>query len=94
MTAQEMIIDYAAKTTPDGFTAQQWAGKMMAEGAVISRDSNSRTFARISRQGKTIVVTETTIAQTEKMAQMQNGMTGITRGEDVETTVEIMRIEL
>lgn len=93
MTAQEMITDYAAKTAPKNFTVQQWAGKMMTEGAVISRTTNSRVVARISRQGKTIIVTETTITTIDKMAQMQNGQMGMT-GEEVEVTAEIMRIEL
>lgn len=93
MTAQEMIINYAAQTAPDGYTPQEWAGKMMTEGVVISREPLSRVVARIRRQGKTIVVTETTITRVDRMAKMENGKMGLT-GEDVEVTAEIMRIDL
>lgn len=94
MNAQEMMINYAANTAPDGFTPQEWAGKMMTEGAVISRTPSSRVVARIRREGKTIIVTETTISQTEKMARTQNGNMGLTRGDDMEETIEVMRCEL
>jgi hypothetical protein len=61
-------------------TPEQWCGKMISEGIVISRDLEDMVVANAKREGKTIIITETT--KVERL----NGTE--------ETTVEVMRISL
>lgn len=81
MNAQEMLLNYAAKHN-DGkvYTNEQFIGKAITEGICINRSGGIRTNARIRREGKTIIVTETTIAPTLEGHS--------------ETTVEILRVNV
>lgn len=81
MNAQEMLLDYAAKHN-DGkiYTNEQFIGKAITEGICINRSAGIRTNARVRREGKTIIVTETTITPT---------VTG-----NREETVEIFRVNV
>ena len=60
MDAQAKVLEYAKQhnSWTGQFTDEQLAGKMIAEGVVINRTSNSKTFARIARQGNEIIITE------------------------------------
>ncbi len=89
MTAQEQLIDYA-KQHNNGhiLTDEEFVGKMVIEGCVISRTPSSKIVARAMRSGKTITVAETTITQT---AEIVDGK--IIFG-TIEDTREVMRINL
>lgn len=81
MNAQQQMLEYAkSKMGQSKLTPEQWCGKMITEGIVISREGGDIVSAKASREGKTIIITETT--KTEKL----NGWE--------ETTVEAMRISL
>ncbi len=82
MTAQEKMTEYAKSkmNASSTLTPEQWCGKMIAEGIVISRDCGDTVVANARREGKTIVITETT------KAEKPHGIE--------ETTVEVIRIDL
>jgi hypothetical protein len=82
MNAQQQMIEYAKSkmSANSTLTPEQWCGKMITEGIVISRDAGDMVVAKASRQGQAIVITETTKA--EKLHGIE------------ETTVEVMRINL
>lgn len=81
MNAKQMFLEYAAKHN-DGalLNNEQFVGKMIVEGVCISRSGGTRVNARARREGKTLILTETTIEQTIE-------------GHN-ETTVEIFRVDL
>jgi hypothetical protein len=82
MTPQERMIEYAKKNMmTDRLTPEQWCGQMATEGIVISRTPMSRTIAKATRKGSTIIVTETTMIENVD-------------GSITETTVDALRIEL
>ena len=89
MTAQEKLIEYASKHNDQKvFTHEEFVGKMATEGCAINRTPNSKTIANARREGKTIIVTETTVANTQ---QVVDGKLVFGKSE---TTVEVLRIEL
>jgi len=88
MNAQEKITEYAHGKNDTSMTDQEFAGMMIKEGAVINRTPSSKTIARITRQGRQIIITETTVTGTSKA---QDGK--LVFGETTET-VEIARIDL
>lgn len=82
MNARQMLLDYAAQKN-DGkvYNNEQFIGKAMTEGIRISDTSEGGiVVANIKREGKTIIVTETTKVDTLK-------------GKET-TTVEIFRVSL
>lgn len=82
MNAQQQMIEYAKSkmSASSTLTPEQWCGKMVTEGVVISREAGDMVVANARREGKTIIITETTKA--EKLHGVE------------ETTVEVMRIDL
>lgn len=88
MNAKEMLLDYASKMNNGklGLTNEQWLGKAMTEGIVISREPMSKTVCNIKRVGKTIIVTETV---KEEQATLVNGKPVFT-----ETVTEIFQVNL
>ncbi len=84
MNAQQQMVEYAKsrmnKMGQSTLTPEQWCGKMITEGIVIERMAGDMVVANAKREGKTIIITETT--KVEKL----NGIE--------ETTVEVMRISL
>lgn len=82
MNAQEQMIEYAkSKMMSDSkLTPAQWCGKLVTEGVVISRNGGDMVSAKATREGKTIIITETT--KTEKLHGFE------------ETAIEVMRINL
>lgn len=66
MNAKQMLLDYAAQKN-DGatYTNEQWLGKAMTEGVRIAdAPDGSIVGVNIRREGKTIIVTETTKTDT------------------------------
>ena len=58
MNAQEMLLSYA---NSNGATnPQQFIGQAIKEGIVINRGPDIMTVANVRREGKEIIVTETT----------------------------------
>lgn len=86
MSAQQKMIEYAKSKMNENstLTAEQWCGKMIAEGIRCNDD----TIARARREGKTIIITETT--RTEKPLVV-NGRCEVITEED---TTEVLRIIL
>jgi hypothetical protein len=86
MNAQEMMINYAKNkmNSTSTLTPEQWCGKMIAEGIRC----NDGVIARAKREGKIIVITETT---REEKPLVKNGRCEIVTEE---TTIEVMRISL
>ena len=82
MNAQQEMLKYAnEKMSADStLTPEQWCGKMITEGVVIERMAGDMVVARATREGKTIIITETT--KIEKLSGIE------------ETTVEVMRLSL
>lgn len=82
MNAQQKMIQYAKSKMSNSstLTPEQWCGKMITDGIVIERMGGDMVVANAKRQGKTIIITETT--KIEKL----NGIE--------EATVEVMRINL
>ena len=61
MNAQEMLLDYAKSHNNSNLTDQQFIGQAINEGIRIADNAHGdRMSVRITREGKTIVVTETT----------------------------------
>ena len=84
MNAQEKLLEYAKKNNSGTvYTDEQFCGKMATEGIVISRTSMTKTIARMSREGRTITVTETLV--TEDTFDPNN---------TTEHTTEVMRMEI
>lgn len=82
MNAKQMLLDYAARKN-DGkvYTDEQFLGKAMTEGVRIAdAPGGGIVGANIRREGKTIIVTETTRMDTIEGKK--------------ETTVEIFRVSL
>lgn len=90
MNAQQKMIEYAkSRMSADStLTPEQWCGKMISEGIVISREVDDIVVARAKREGKTIVITET--AKTQRPRQESGKLTI----ETTETVKEVMRIDL
>ena len=90
MNAQQQMINYAKSkmNANSTLTPEQWCGKMIQEGIVISRDLDDMVVANAKREGKTIIITET--SKTSKN-EIVDGKLIIS---PVETTVEVMRINL
>lgn len=84
MNAQQQMVEYAKskmnKMGQSTLTPEQWCGKMITESIVIERMAGDMVVANAKREGKTIIITETT--KVEKL----NGIE--------ETIVEVMRISL
>ena len=78
MNAQQKMVEYAKSKMNQNstLTPEQWCGKMITEGVRC----NDETIARASREGKTIIITETT--RIEKLHGIE------------EVTAEVMRINL
>ena len=89
MNAKEQMIQYASKHNTSGkMTNEAFCGQMMQEGIVISRTSNQVTSARVRREGKTIIVTETTVTRTNEIVNEK-----IEFGE-TSNVVEVFRAEV
>lgn len=91
MDAKSKMLEYASQHNHSEFdklTNEEFCGKMIVEGVVVSRTSNSKVIARARREGKAIIVTETTKTQTSKVVN------GKVEFGETETTAKIMRIEL
>lgn len=90
MNAQQQALEYAKQhnSKATGLTDVELAGKMMAQDVVIGRAPNGVTWARITRQGNEMVITETTRATTHEVVDG--------RVNDVETVsaVEVLRVSL
>ena len=81
MNAQETLLEYARKHNNEKvYTHQQWLGKMFVEAVVIDRQGGTVVIANGRREGKTIIVDETT---REPVLEGYK-----------ETTKEVMRLEL
>lgn len=80
MTAQEKLLEYAKEHNKYDMTNQEFIGQMASEGIVIKRSPQTKTVARVKREGKIIMVTETLVTKdvNDKVS---------------ETTTEIMRVE-
>lgn len=78
MNAQQKMIEYAKSKMNQNspLTPEQWCGKMITEG-IRCNDGN---VARATREGKTIIITET--AEVEKLHGIEK------------ITTEVMRISL
>ena len=64
MNAQEKLLEYADKNNSAAtVTNEEFCGKMMIEGVVINRSPMTKTIARMSREGRTITVTETLVTE-------------------------------
>lgn len=88
MNAKEMLLDYAAQKN-DGktYTNEQWLGKAMTEGIRIYQNGQE-IAVRVRREGKTIILTETTKTET---VEKVDGRGVINKHEN---TVEIFRVNL
>jgi hypothetical protein len=88
-TPRERLMAYAKKHN-DGktYTNEQWLGKMVKEGVVLNRSSNSTTYAEGKRDGKVIRVIETTVTKTPKVV---NGRLDIV---EERTSKTVMRMTL
>lgn len=86
MNAQQQMVEYAkSKMNPNStYTPDQWCGKMIKEGVRC----NDGTIARARREGKTIVITETSISEKNEIV---NGKLVST---EIETTEEVLKINL
>lgn len=82
MNAQQQMIEYAKSKMSANSTLnlEDWYGKMVTEGIVITREAGDMVVIKGRCEGKTIIITETTKA--EKLHGIE------------ETTVEVMRINL
>lgn len=82
MNAKQMLLDYAAKhNSGNVYTDEQFLGKAMMEGVRIANAPNGGVVvSRIKRDGKTIIVTETTTSD-------------VLAGK-MSTSVEIFRVSL
>lgn len=67
MNAQQKTLEYAKGKNNGTLTNQEFVGQMATEGVVIERTPNSKTIARLRREGKTIIVTETTVKNTNEV---------------------------
>ena len=86
MNAQQKMIEYAKSKMNENstLTPEQWCGKMIAEGVRCYDD----VIARARREGKTIIITETT---REVKPLVKDGRCEVVTEEN---TVEVMRINL
>lgn len=83
MDAKAQLLAYAAKHNDRKvYTDEQWCGKLAVEGVRLDQD----TVAQGRREGKTIIVTETT---TKRGYDFERQCYAETK-----TTVEVMRINL
>ena len=85
MDAKQMLLDYAAKNnhhrnSASPLTDEQFLGKAMIEGVRVDSSGADIVAARIRREGKTIILTETTTI---------DGINGKERA-----TVEIFRVDV
>ena len=84
MNAQEKLLEYAKKNNSAAtVTNEEFCGKMMLEGAVINRTPMTKTIARMSREGRTITVTETLVTKDT-----------FDPNKTTEHTTEVMRVEI
>lgn len=83
MDAKTLMLEYAAKHN-DGniYTNEQWCGKLACEGVRLDQ----YTTARATREGQTIIITETTTRDSYDFAKMAPCKTVV--------TAEVMRINL
>lgn len=89
MTPQEKLIEYAKKYNNEKvLTHEEFIGKARLEGVAIARTPNSVTTANVRREGKTIIITETTKTRTQEIVGGKLEFV-----ESIET-VEALRIEL
>lgn len=87
MNAQQQMVEYAkSKMNEDStFTPEQWCGYMIAEGGIRCNDDK---IATAKREGKTIIISETTHSEKHEIIDGQLVSTPI------ETTEEVMRLGL
>ena len=88
MNAQQMLIQYAETKNDGTMSNEAWLGKAIQGGIVFNRTPMSKTYCNIRREGKTIIVTETT--EEEKT----NVVDGKVNFETTKTTTEILRVEI
>lgn len=86
MNAQQKVTEYA-ETKRNGMDLQKFVVEMQG-GTVIERTPSSKTVAKLTREGRELVVTETTITET---TQIVDGK--LVHGKS-ETATEIIRVEL
>lgn len=86
MNAQEMLLEYAAKHNDRKvYTDEQFIGKAITEGIRLSdNERGGIVICNIKREGKTIIVTETT--KTEAIVDRKPAK--------VCSTVEILRVNV
>jgi hypothetical protein len=82
MNAKEQALEYAQKHNNGSQKNEEIFGQMLKEGYVISRTAGIKVVAQARREGKTIIVTETTVH------------TDALTGKKIESTVEIFRATL
>lgn len=89
MNAQQQVLEYANKNNDSKvYNEQQFVVEMSKGGIVINRTPSSKTIAKLRREGKTLIITETTITETTEIVD------GKAIFGEKQMVVEVLRAEL
>lgn len=89
MNAKEKLLEYAKNHNDKSiYTDEEFVGAMSIDGIVISRTPAVTVSAHVKREGRTLIVTETTRTTKDTLVD------GRLLSEKVTETAEIFRVDL